>query len=229
MRNSPVPTLRSGPDLLSSDFLAQLERLALLSRRAFRGRVRGERRSPRKGISVEFSDYRPYGVGDDIRYVDWNVYARLDRLYLKLFVDEEDLCLHLLVDASASMEFGEPSKLDYAARLAAGLGFVGLVNLERVGVGVLRERIAEGFSPARGRSGRAGLGPHGPGRLRARPQRTARAELRRPRHPRPGRRRGEPELRRRPAPDRRRDGRGAGPHARRRGAAGVPAAAAGLP
>src|SRR5713101_2908088 len=152
MRDSGVPTLRSGQVLLSPDFLAQLERLALVSRRAFRGRVKGERRSPRKGISVEFSDYRAYGVGDDIRYVDWNIYARLDRLYLKLFVDEEDLCLNLLLDASASMEFGEPSKLAYGARLAAALGFVGLVNLERVGVGVLRERMADGWSPARGRN-----------------------------------------------------------------------------
>ena len=132
--------------------LVQLERLSLLSRRSFRGRVKGERRSPRKGISVEFSDYRQYGIGDDLRYVDWNVYARLDRLYLKLFVDEEDLCLHLLLDASASMGFGEPSKLEHAAKLASALGFVGLVGLERVGVGVVRERMAEGFSPARGRS-----------------------------------------------------------------------------
>ena len=147
-----METLRSGPDLLSADFLAQLERFALISRRAFRGRVKGERRSPRKGSSVEFSDYRAYGVGDDLRYVDWNIYGRLDRLYLKLFVDEEDLCLNLLLDASASMEFGEPSKLEYGARLAAALGFVGLVNLERVGVGVLRERMAEGWSPARGRN-----------------------------------------------------------------------------
>jgi uncharacterized protein (DUF58 family) len=147
-----VPTLRAGQDLLSAEFLAQLERFALISRRAFRGRVRGERRSPRKGSSVEFSDYRAYGIGDDIRYVDWNIYGRLDRLYLKLFLDEEDLCLHLLVDASASMEFGLPSKLHYAARLAAALGFVGLVNLERVGVGVLRERVAEGWSPTRGRN-----------------------------------------------------------------------------
>src|SRR5258705_8031134 len=152
MRNSGVATVRAGQELLSADFLNQLERLSLLSRRSFRGRVKGERRSPRKGISVEFSDYRPYGVGDDLRYVDWNVYARLDRLYLKLFVDEEDLCLHLLVDASASMGFGDPSKLDHAARLAAALGFVGLVGLERVGVGVVRERMAEGFNPARGRS-----------------------------------------------------------------------------
>jgi uncharacterized protein (DUF58 family) len=148
-----VPTTtRGGQELLSPDFLAQLERLALLSRRAFRGRVKGERRSPRKGISVEFSDYRPYGIGDDLRYVDWNIYGRLDRLYVKLFVDEEDLCLNILLDASASMAFGAPSKLAYGARLAAGLGFVGLVNLERVGVGVVRERLAEGAGPARGRS-----------------------------------------------------------------------------
>ena len=152
MRDSSVATVRAGHELLSADFLNQLERLSLLSRRSFRGRVKGERRSPRKGISVEFSDFRPYGVGDDLRYVDWNVYARLDRLYLKLFVDEEDLCLHLLMDGSASMGFGEPSKLGYAARLAAALGFVGLVGLERVGVAVVRDRVAEGFNPARGRS-----------------------------------------------------------------------------
>jgi uncharacterized protein (DUF58 family) len=151
MRDDVVTTLEGGQELLSAEFLAQLERFALISRRAFRGRVKGERRSPRKGSSVEFSDYRAYGVGDDIRYVDWNIYGRLDRLYLKLFVDEEDLCLHLLLDASSSMDFGEPSKLEYGARLAAALGFVGLVNLERVGVGVLRGRVAEGWSPARGR------------------------------------------------------------------------------
>ena len=152
MRSSVVATARAAHELLSTDFLTQLERLTLLSRRSFRGRVKGERRSPRKGISVEFSDYRQYGVGDDLRYVDWNVYARLDRLYLKLFVDEEDLCLHLLVDGSASMGFGEPAKLDYAARLAGALGFVGLVGLERVGVGVVRDRMAEGFTPTRGRN-----------------------------------------------------------------------------
>jgi uncharacterized protein (DUF58 family) len=136
----------------TSDFLAQLERLTLASRRAFRGRSRGERRSPRKGHSVEFCDYRAYGVGDDLRYVDWNVYGRLDRLHVKLFVDEEDLCLHLLVDASRSMDFGRPTKLAYAIRLAAALGFVGLVNLERVGVAVLRDRLSEGWPPTRGRS-----------------------------------------------------------------------------
>ena len=93
----------------SPEFLAQLERLSLLSRRAFRGSVKGERRSPRRGHSVEFADYRAYGVGDDLRYVDWNIYGRLDRLHVKLFVDEEDLCLHVLADASASMELSTKS------------------------------------------------------------------------------------------------------------------------
>jgi uncharacterized protein (DUF58 family) len=134
------------------EFLAQLERLTLASRRTFRGRVKGERRSPHKGQSVEFSDYRPYGIGDDLRYVDWNIFGRLDRLHVKLFVDEEDLCVHLLVDASSSMEFGRPTKLRYASRVAAALGLVGLVSLERVGVGVLREKVSEGWPPTRGRN-----------------------------------------------------------------------------
>jgi uncharacterized protein (DUF58 family) len=138
--------------LLSSEFLAQLERLSLASRRIFRGRVKGERRSPRRGHSVEFCDYRAYGVGDDLRYVDWNVFGRTDRLHVKLFVDEEDLCLHLLVDASTSMDFGQPTKLTYALRLAAALGFIGLVNLERVGVSALHDRASDGWSPARGRN-----------------------------------------------------------------------------
>lgn len=143
--------------LFSPPFLAQLERLSLASRRAFRGHVKGERRSPRKGHSVEFSDYRPYGVGDDLRYVDWNIFGRLDRLHVKLFVEEEDLCLHLLVDASASMDFGRPTKLAYAVRIAAALGFVGLVNLERVGLGVLRDRASDGWPPVRGRNQFAAL------------------------------------------------------------------------
>src|SRR2546430_6714481 len=111
----------------SPEFLAQLERLSLVSRRAFRGSVKGERRSPRRGHPVEFADYRAYGHGDDLRYVDWNIYGRLDRLHVKLFVDEEDLCLHLLVDGPASMDFGTPRKLEYAVRVAGGL------RLRRVG------------------------------------------------------------------------------------------------
>lgn len=138
--------------LFSSHLLAQLERLTFVSRRTWPGRVKGERKSPRKGVSVEFCDYRPYEIGDDLRYVDWNAFARLNRLYLKLFVDEEDLCIHLLLDASASMAFGEPSKFRYGQRLAAALAFIGLVNLERVGAGLFREQVAAGWSPSRGRN-----------------------------------------------------------------------------
>src|SRR5262249_5050981 len=85
-------------------------------------------------------------------YVDWNAFGRLDRLYLKVFMDEEDLCVHLLLDASASMDFGHPAKFDYVTRLAAALAFVGFVNLERVGVGVFRSSVTEGWLPPRGRN-----------------------------------------------------------------------------
>lgn len=140
---------RTVQEFFTPEFLGRLERLSLVTRRPFRGRVKGERRSPRRGQSVEFFDYRPYGVGDDLRYVDWNIFGRLDRLHVKLFLDEEDLRVHFLLDASASMGFG--GKLAYAVRIAAALGFVALVNLERVGVEVLRETIAEEFPPTRGR------------------------------------------------------------------------------
>jgi uncharacterized protein (DUF58 family) len=137
--------------LLSPAFLAQLERLSLLARRPVRGWTSGQRRSRRTGHSVEFADYRPYGAGDDLRYVDWNIYGRTDRMVVKLFVDDEELCMHLLVDASASMDWGEPSKLQWATRMAAALGFVGLAGLERVGLGVMRDRVTEGWPPVRGR------------------------------------------------------------------------------
>ena len=99
----PPTTIR---EFFAPEFLARLERLSLVSRRTFRGRVQGERQSPRRGQSVEFVDYRPYGVGDDLRYVDWNIFGRLDRLHVKLFLDEQDLRVHLLLDVSASMAFG---------------------------------------------------------------------------------------------------------------------------
>lgn len=136
----------------SNSFLLQLERLNFVSHRTRAGQVQGERKSPRRGSSVEFADYRHYEVGDDLRYADWNAFARLDRLYLKLFVDEEDLCVHLLLDGSASMDFGSPTKFAYGVRLAAALAFVGFVNLERVGIAVCRDRLSEGWLPTRGRN-----------------------------------------------------------------------------
>jgi uncharacterized protein (DUF58 family) len=118
--------------LLSPSLLAQLEKLELVTRRIFRGRMKGERRSKRKGQSVEFADFRNYVPGDDLRFIDWNTYARLDRLFLKMFLEEEDLHFYALIDASQSMDFGEPTKLYYAKQLAAALGFIGLVRADRV-------------------------------------------------------------------------------------------------
>ncbi|MFP6692420.1 MAG: DUF58 domain-containing protein [Pirellulales bacterium] len=127
----------SQSNLLSPQLLAQLERLELVSRKIYRGQMKGERRSPRKGQSVEFADFRNYVPGDDIRFIDWNTYARLDKLFLKLFLEEEDLHFYALIDASSSMDFGEPSKLQYAKQLAAALGFIGLARADRVRIETL--------------------------------------------------------------------------------------------
>lgn len=126
-----MPTANDLP-LLNPQLLAQLERLELMSRKIFRGRMKGERRSKRKGQSVEFADFRNYVPGDDLRFIDWNLYARMDRLFLKLFLEEEDLHVYVLIDASTSMEFGEPTKLQYAKQLAAALGYIGLTRADRV-------------------------------------------------------------------------------------------------
>jgi uncharacterized protein (DUF58 family) len=125
------------PSLLPPQLLAQLERLELVSRKIFRGRMKGERRSKRKGQSVEFADFRNYVAGDDLRFIDWNLYARLDKLFLKLFLEEEDLHFYCLIDTSLSMDFGEPTKLAYARQLAAALGFIGLVRACRVKIETL--------------------------------------------------------------------------------------------
>ncbi|MCC6510260.1 MAG: DUF58 domain-containing protein [Pirellulaceae bacterium] len=118
--------------LLPPDLLARLERLELVSRKIFRGRLKGERKSRRKGQSVEFADFRSYVPGDDLRFVDWNLYARLDKLFLKLFLEEEDLHVFFLVDSSPSMDFGEPSKFYFAKQIACALGFVGMCRGDRV-------------------------------------------------------------------------------------------------
>ena len=123
--------------LLSPQLLAQLERLELVSRKIFRGRMKGERRSRRKGQSVEFADFRNYVAGDDLRFVDWNLFARLDKLFLKLFLEEEDLHFYALVDVSTSMDFGDPTKLQYAKQLAGALGFIGLCRADRVKIEAL--------------------------------------------------------------------------------------------
>jgi len=124
--------VRTLEDLLGPGMSARLDRLDLLSRKVFGGKLPGERRSRRRGRSVEFDDFRSYVPGDDLRHVDWNVLARLEKLVVKLFREDEDLALHLVVDASASMNAGEPSKILAAHRIAMALGYIGLVNRARV-------------------------------------------------------------------------------------------------
>ena len=131
-------------------FLRQLERLTLLTRKAVHGGIKGVRRSVKRGQSVEFTDYRDYSLGDDLRALDWNVYARLERLFIKLFVEEEDVTVHILVDGSASMATGSPDKLLFAKRAAAALAYVGLASYDRVSLAVLQRRSARRFPAVRG-------------------------------------------------------------------------------
>ena len=138
--------------LISPELLHQLERLELVSRKIFRGRMKGERRSPRKGQSVEFADYRSYVPGDDLRFIDWNTYARLDRLFLKLFLEEEDLHFYVLLDTSASMDFGAPTKFRYAQQVAAALGFIGLCRSDRIRIETLGQNMHEAGPVLRGRA-----------------------------------------------------------------------------
>lgn len=138
--------------LVSGDFLNQLEKLRLVSRRILAGRSQGERRSMRRGVSVEFADHRQYHPGDDFRYIDWNILGRLDRLFVKMFVEEEDLTVHLLIDSSKSMSFGATPKFEHALRTAAALGYIGLVNLDRVGATAFSSERRSTLSPHRGRA-----------------------------------------------------------------------------
>src|SRR2546426_11238212 len=112
--------------LLDPAFMARLDQLDVISRKLLAGKLKGERRSKRRGQSVEFADYRNYVIGDDLRFIDWNIYARLDRLFLKLFLEEEDLAVHILVDVSKSCDFGDPNKAMDMKKVAAASCLIGL-------------------------------------------------------------------------------------------------------
>jgi uncharacterized protein (DUF58 family) len=141
------------PTVFDEKFLRQLERLLLLMRSPVRGGLKGGRRSVKRGQSVEFADYREYALGDDLRQLDWNVYARLEKLFVKLFIEEEDVTVTLLVDASASMATGHPQKLIFAKRAAAAIGYIGLASEEKVSVSALAGRTSRRRAALRG-SGR---------------------------------------------------------------------------
>ncbi len=140
--------------LLDGAFARRLERLQLVSRKRLVGQGQGDRRSLRKGSSLEFADYRHYVEGDDPARVDWNIYSRTDTLFVRLYEEEEVLNVHLLVDASRSMDWGEPPKLHYARRLASALGYIALNASNRLFVWPL-SASSTAYGPAWGR-GRAG-------------------------------------------------------------------------
>jgi uncharacterized protein (DUF58 family) len=138
------------PTVFDEAFLRQLERLMLVTRQAVHGGMKGVRRSVKRGQSVEFTDYRNYTLGDDLRALDWNLYARLEKLFVKLFIEEEDVNVHILLDASASMDTGTPDKLMFGKRAAAALAYVGLASYDRVSMAVLQGKVARRFPSVRG-------------------------------------------------------------------------------
>jgi uncharacterized protein (DUF58 family) len=134
----------------------KLEQLMITASRVRAGAIKGERRSTKRGTSIEFADYRNYTPGVDLRRLDWNIYARLDRPLTKLYEDEEDLAVHLILDTSASMDWGGEShpefyKFDYARRLIAGMGYISLMTNDRLIVAAVGEGGIKQFGPARGR------------------------------------------------------------------------------
>src|SRR5438045_707940 len=153
MTQTATPTQKPAPApgvLLDPSFMAQLDQLDIMSRKMLAGKMKGERRSKRRGQSVEFADYRNYVVGDDLRFIDWNIYARLDKLFLKLFLEEEDLSLYVLVDVSKSCDYGTPNKALYMKKVAAALGYVGLVNYNRVSISAMSDGIVAETGAMRG-------------------------------------------------------------------------------
>ena len=138
--------------MLSSDFLNKLDQLRIKSQKPFRGKYRGERRSQNRGTGLEFTDYRRYEPEDDLRHLDWNVYARLEKPFIKLFQADEELSVSILIDTSQSMSFGEPSKLEYAKQIATALGYITLANTDRISLYTLSDRLSSVLPSTYGKS-----------------------------------------------------------------------------
>ena len=147
---APRASRREHP-LFDDEFQRKLEMLALVSRRVFAGRLRAERRSKKKGSGLEFADHRDYVPGDDFRSVDWNVYQRFGKLLVRLYEEEEDLSIYLIVDCSSSMGFGGKKKFDQARRLCAALAYVGLANLDRVTIVGVNDAVISRMPTTRGK------------------------------------------------------------------------------
>jgi uncharacterized protein (DUF58 family) len=138
--------------MLDETFLAKLETLALVQRQRAHGQLKGMHRSRRVGAGMVFADYRPYAEGDDIRNIDWGIYLRMDRLMLRLFEEEADIPVYVLLDASQSMDHGRPGKLECAKQLAAALSYVALLNHDRVNVAAVSDTVREALPTRRGKN-----------------------------------------------------------------------------
>ena len=151
-RRKTAPARQTDEDLFDEELQRRLEVLALVARKIYRGRQRAERRTRKTGAGIEFADHREYAPGDDFRYLDLNVYQRTGRLLIRLFEEEEDLSVYVIVDTSRSMEMGSPAKLDYAKRIAAALSYVALANLDRVSVLGFSDQMKSRLAPTRGKN-----------------------------------------------------------------------------
>jgi uncharacterized protein (DUF58 family) len=151
-RSEPPPPPSDASEPFDEAFQKRLESLAIVSRRLVTGRDRAERKSTRSGGGVEFAEHRPYVPGDDFRFLDWKVFGRSERLLLKQFEEEQDLCVYLLLDCSGSMAFGDGKKLRYAKQLCAALGYVALANLDRVSVQAFSDGLGQRLAPTRGKN-----------------------------------------------------------------------------
>ena len=138
--------------LFPPDFLTKLEYLSIMSKRVFRGSLLAQRRTMQLGSGIEFSDHREYATGDDLRYLDWNVYARHGDLLLKRFQEEQDLHVYLMIDCSRSMGFGSPPKFDLARQLTAALAYIALADLDRIAVVAYANDIISEFPVTRGKA-----------------------------------------------------------------------------
>jgi uncharacterized protein (DUF58 family) len=149
--NRWAPGGANSDTLLNEDFLRRLERLSLMTQRSVKVGLIGEHHSVRKASSFEFADYRHYVPGDDFRRIDWNAYGRLEQLFLKLTEAKEDVAVHLLVDSSLSMDWGEPRKIRYAKQIAAALGYIGLSRFDTIVGAAFSDRVLDYFPPTNGK------------------------------------------------------------------------------
>jgi uncharacterized protein (DUF58 family) len=149
--NIVMSSTQTQPTLFDEEFLKKLEYLNIISKRVFAGQFKAERRARKRGTGLEFADYRQYVAGDDFRHLDWKAYMRLNRLILRLFEEEEDLPIYVFVDCSQSMSYGQPSKFDYARKVAAALCYIGLANLDRINIIAYADKVKDELPPQRGK------------------------------------------------------------------------------